>query len=470
MFKFLGLISLSVQSLSQTTQTTKGMVGASTSTSMVGGENDAHGCLIGAGYTWCDSHESCIRSWVTPCEDNFKDCNDCLSKQTNGMNIACPVECNMIEVDDPMIDTMIATPLNEPNKGLVGDPISTSTSYPKPIPYPLSTRPMYQIDPLPPTYTSLPERTVCPEVMCMMYCENGYLVSDNGCQMCSCQAPTLIRDRPEPLEPLDPPEQPEPPEPPESECPIPLSYCNNDYICPKVTEVTHCSRGGIPGYTTYKLSLLIKNPIVRTIYAIYGDSNNGVSRPMSIPPAYQSPLFNSNIGGPAPSLVSIDSSVNYDSWLTMNTINGDPYETLSSVGIDFNSWNELHGIYTTDGAIFTTSSPDLNMNGEYIVGQITISDDVVTDVIMNFQGKIVCPGCTSHDTWTETQVTFHLSKPEVVDQTTIPNNCISWYDGCNTCQVNNGIIGGCTRLMCFREGWRHCLSFDRGQMDGPSGH
>ena len=495
MFKFIGLISISVQSISQPVYNQGPVV--------IGGENDENGCLIGAGVTWCEAHQSCIREWVTPCEDNFKNCNDCLSKQTNGINIACPVECNMV-------DTVMVTPLNKPKKRNLGDPIST----PYHISYPDTTHPMYPTDPLPPTYTTLPVPepviTVCPEVMCMMYCENGYLVSDNGCQMCSCQAPTLIPE-PDPFEqpvascdnvpcsgfpsrmanmPCDdgsmggpvclpddtgvctwtirscPVEELSGPEEHIGECPIPLSYCNNAYVCPKVTEVTYCSQGGIPGYTTYKLSLLIKNPIVRTIYAIYGDSDDGVSRPMSIPPAYQSPSFNSNIGGPTPSLALIDYSVNYDSWLTMNTIDGDPYETLSSVGIDFNSWNELHGIYTTDGAIFTTSSPDLNMNGEYIVGQITISDDVVTDVIMNFQGKIVCPGCTSHDTWTETQVTFHLSKPEVVDPNIIPLNCISWYDGCNTCLVNNGQLGGCTRLMCFREDNPYCLSFDGNQQSG----
>ena len=42
----------------------------------------------------------------------------------------------------------------------------------------------------------------------------------------------------------------------------------------------------------------------------------------------------------------------------------------------------------------------------------------------------------------------------------VPNNCISWYDGCNTCHVSNGVIQGCTRILCFREDPPRCLSYE----------
>lgn len=50
--------------------------------SPIGGEKDAHGCLVAAGYSWCDARNMCERSWekyctaATPkvapfsCEDN----------------------------------------------------------------------------------------------------------------------------------------------------------------------------------------------------------------------------------------------------------------------------------------------------------------------------------------------------------------------------------------------------------------
>jgi hypothetical protein len=44
----------------------------------------------------------------------------------------------------------------------------------------------------------------------------------------------------------------------------------------------------------------------------------------------------------------------------------------------------------------------------------------------------------------------------------IPNNCISWFDGCNTCSVNNGKIGGCTMMMCFQQGTPECRAYDQG--------
>ena len=33
----------------------------------------------------------------------------------------------------------------------------------------------------------------------------------------------------------------------------------------------------------------------------------------------------------------------------------------------------------------------------------------------------------------------------------IPENCTSWFDGCNNCFVNDGKIGGCTRMYCAPE-------------------
>lgn len=33
----------------------------------IGGQTDDHGCLVGAGYSWCDTLNECVRLWVTPC-------------------------------------------------------------------------------------------------------------------------------------------------------------------------------------------------------------------------------------------------------------------------------------------------------------------------------------------------------------------------------------------------------------------
>lgn len=60
-------------------------------TSTPGSDIDSHGCIGSAGYTWCESEGSCIRTWETPCPymidtpqllpDNL--CND----------VQCDLEC-----------------------------------------------------------------------------------------------------------------------------------------------------------------------------------------------------------------------------------------------------------------------------------------------------------------------------------------------------------------------------------------
>lgn len=395
----------------------------------LGGSRDTNGCLISAGYSWCESDKSCIRQWQTPCSDNYNGCTDCLSKQRKGMNIACPVECNVV--------------VDQWRRPIAPEPL-----------------PPHQVDPLPPAPVA---ETPCPDVMCMMYCENGFQQDQNGCNMCSCLSPIA----------MTPPEingllNPVPvPVPVPGECPIPITYCDNLYVCPKVTEVTHCSQDGISGYTTYQLSLVIHNPEIRNIYAIYGDTQFG-EHPLSIPPAHQgTSIYGSNLGGVLPEIISLNRDAAYDSWLTIGLTEGDRDNKLSSVGIDFNSWTETNGIYTTNAAVFLMNSDVDIIDQEISIAQLTIPDNQVEDVIINVQGKLHCDkmvhgSCmdTHVKTWQETQITFHLEKPQIANPDVIPNNCLSWFDGCNTCLVQEGVLRGCSRLMCFTEGNPHCLSFN----------
>lgn len=36
---------------------------------VIGGDKDEGGCLIGAGYSWCESKKKCLRVWEEPCEE-----------------------------------------------------------------------------------------------------------------------------------------------------------------------------------------------------------------------------------------------------------------------------------------------------------------------------------------------------------------------------------------------------------------
>ena len=41
----------------------------------------------------------------------------------------------------------------------------------------------------------------------------------------------------------------------------------------------------------------------------------------------------------------------------------------------------------------------------------------------------------------------------------IPDNCLTWHDGCNTCQVRDGRAEICTLMYCFQRTTPHCLSY-----------
>jgi hypothetical protein len=41
-----------------------------TKTKLIGGDKDSHGCLIGAGYFWCDLKKKCLRIWEEPCSNH----------------------------------------------------------------------------------------------------------------------------------------------------------------------------------------------------------------------------------------------------------------------------------------------------------------------------------------------------------------------------------------------------------------
>lgn len=46
---------------------------------------------------------------------------------------------------------------------------------------------------------------------------------------------------------------------------------------------------------------------------------------------------------------------------------------------------------------------------------------------------------------------------EIFESGTIPKHCTSWYDGCNTCFVKDGVLGGCTKRYCIRQEEGYCI-------------
>jgi len=230
-------------------------------------------------------------------------------------------------------------------------------------------------------------------------------------------------------------------------------------VCPKVTEITTCNDGGIDGYTTFQISLIIKkNKNIKNIYALFGDDQSG--RNMLIPPSYQV-MRGENIGGVQSYLSDIIPDLRYDSWLTIGIADGDVNNRLSAVGVNFNDWDENTEMRINNGAIFVMDPEvDIVTSNEYIVGQFTVLTGSSPEIILNVQGKTMETESNLGDgkSWTEENIRFNLISPRISDGV-IPLNCESWYDGCNTCRVNSGVLGSCTRMMCFRNDNPRCLRY-----------
>ena len=179
---------------------------------------------------------------------------------------------------------------------------------------------------------------------------------------------------------------------------------------------------------------------------------------MIIPESYNvNGPYSSDIGGINPLFYNYNSELMYDSWLTIGIVDGDQHNMLSTIGINYNDWDTNNKLTISDGALFVMDPLMKVVSGdEYILGELTISDDLADkDVVMNMQGKYVDSSLGNH--WDEKGVTFELNAP-----TKIPEHCMIWFDGCNSCLVRNGEKSECTRLDCKNIEDKRCLRYMTG--------
>jgi hypothetical protein len=171
--------------------------------------------------------------------------------------------------------------------------------------------------------------------------------------------------------------------------------------------------------------------------------------------------YGSNIGGVNPFIINTFPDTKYDSWLTIGLSNGDISNDLSSVGIDFTSWGEGKSLDVTDGALFLMDPTEKIVNGdEYLLAQITVRVNSNPTVILNVQGKTTLTDLSTERSWKETNIRYDLISPQI-DETRIPNGCIIWYDGCNSCMVNTEVIGVCTEMECSSYDTPSCLRYEQ---------
>jgi hypothetical protein len=63
----------------------------------IGGDTDEHGCLIAAGYSWCNSKSKCLRTWEEPCSQEDKNAN--VSSLINNLINQTQVELTQIGIE-----------------------------------------------------------------------------------------------------------------------------------------------------------------------------------------------------------------------------------------------------------------------------------------------------------------------------------------------------------------------------------
>ncbi len=386
-------------------------------------------CAIQEGFTWCETSQKCVRGLEEPCLPITKDCAICLADNYYRGGQGCGEGCSITALQ------------NMENAGFLGVDENGCSISEGTIWCPSLNRCISPLRELCRELSINPD-SLCHNIVCGMYCENGFKKDNNGCDVCNCNTGETSSI---------------------NSCELQEQDCPYTYVCPKVTEITHCSQGGIDGYTTYQLSLILKpNTDAYNIYALFGDSDDHHGSTMHIPSAYNidGDIFNSDFGGIPENLISLNPNSQFDSWLTIGLTNGDPQHKVSSIGVDFDTWNNQESLDITNGAIFLMDPREKIVEGnEYVIAQLTLRNDDVKYMSVNVQGKKRT--YLKEDTWMERDVEFHLSPPTELEDN-IPNNCISWYDGCNTCSVINGNKGGCTRRMCSSMNDPHCLMYSSG--------
>lgn len=265
------------------------------------------------------------------------------------------------------------------------------------------------------------ENCECLNINCDNNCNIGYLKDHNNCNTCECI----------------------------QHCPLTYNKLNN-YLSPKITQISSCSIDKLEGYNTYQISLILNNDYLNNnIYAIFGDESNG-PLPMIIPPSYQiEGVFGSNLGGVSDSILKLNPDSMYDSWLTIGIVDGDLDDKISSIGIDFDEWTNINGLNILNGAVFLMNPNEkiININ-EYIIGQFTILNNDNLNVILNAQGK----NLLTNEAWSQYNIEFNLNNNNL-----IPNNCKIWFDGCNSCMIINNNINSCTSKECDTFNIPHCL-------------
>ena len=136
---------------------------------------------------------------------------------------------------------------------------------------------------------------------------------------------------------------------------------------------------------------------------------------MSFPPAYQEPTpFGANIGGTNPQFWAYSPSAQFDSWLAVGDFDGKDTTAVSSIGIDFDSWDETTGLSIDNGAVFWMDPNRAPDKETCVIAQLTIADGTDWSATVNARGKTGDFSGGGGDDWEVTLLHFGA---DLVDNT-----------------------------------------------------
>ena len=83
----------------------------------------------------------------------------------------------------------------------------------------------------------------------------------------------------------------------------------------------------------------------------------------------------------------------YDSWLTIGSTDGSTGSSISSIGLDFDSWTATHGLSTDNGAIFYMD-PDAGPSqsagySNVIIAQVTLTKGASECLLRAWRRRVV---------------------------------------------------------------------------------
>jgi len=205
-----------------------------------------------------------------------------------------------------------------------------------------------------------------------------------------------------------------------------------DGLFTNVTKVPNDYWGDQAGRTTYQLSITLGSN-QKNVYSIYGNTEHH----LVMPPSLQWTVAGANIGGVPSIFWTVFQNSHGDGWLTVGPTSGNPSPGMTSVGIDFDSWNGTNGLDVTDGEVFWMD-PALGPTGpDVVLAQVTVSGYFTAS--LNARGR----STDGNSGWHCENITFSPPLPTCEDFSS--SSCVG---GSNLVISNTCATGICAASDC----------------------